>query len=78
MAEMFDKQIIGSVADVYKKIDGQPDILLYTPTFQLIGVIAPCYDVHGTLKFNDNCHFLFLIVMQERMGTLYMYLCILR
>lgn len=61
MAEMFDKQIIGSVSDVYKKIDGQPDILLYTPTFQLVGVIAPCYDVHGTLKFNDKSELSFSV-----------------
>lgn len=64
MSENFDKQLIGSVVDIYNKIDSGLDILLYTPTFKLVGIIEPCFDRQCSLKFNDKSELNFSVPYQ--------------
>lgn len=64
MAENFDKQIIGSVVDVYNSIDNDVNIMLYTPTFKLVGIIEPCFNRQCSLKFNDKSELSFSVPYQ--------------
>lgn len=54
MAELFDQDIISKVSDVYRTLSGKPEILLYTPTFNLIGIVECYYNSQCSLRFNDK------------------------
>lgn len=61
MADTFDKIIISSIADIYKRIESKPPILLYNPTFELIGDIGLYTDSQCTLRFNDKSELSFTV-----------------
>lgn len=61
MTDTFDKKMISNIADLYKRIEAKPSILLYNPTFELIGDIGLYTDSQCTLRFNDKSELSFII-----------------
>ena len=59
MAELFDKQLITNVSEIYQRVESKPDIVLYTPTFEPIGIIGTYYNSNCTMRFNDKSEFSF-------------------
>lgn len=61
MTNTFDKQMISNIADLYKRIEAKPSILLYNPTFELIGDIGLYTNSQCTLRFNDKSELSFTV-----------------
>lgn len=61
MTNTFDKKMISNIADIYKRIESKPSILLHNPTFELIGDIGLYTDSQCTLRFNDKSELSFTV-----------------
>lgn len=61
MTNTFDKQMISNIADIYKRIESKPSILLHNPTFELIGDIGLYTNSQCTLRFNDKSELSFTV-----------------
>lgn len=61
MADTFDKVMISTISDIYKRIEAKPPILLYNPTFELIGDIGLYANSKCTLRFNDKSELSFSV-----------------
>lgn len=61
MTNTFDKKMISNISEIYKRIEAKPSILLYNPTFELLGDVGLYTDSQCTLRFNDKSELSFTV-----------------